>query len=319
MKRILITAIGSMSTECVIKQLRKQDVFIVGCDIYPAEWHYESMLCDVVYKAPLAKNEDEYVSFLLNVCKKHSISYIFPSTDLEIDVLRKYRDKFADINVVLCMQDEDVLNISRNKYNLYKKFEYDNVVNMPKTLLYSPDLSIEYPCIAKPWDGRSSEGVKIIRNKQDFSSITGNKYILQELKEGNIITVDYIRDAKNFIDVVIARRELLRTKNGAGLTVKCFKSSTIDKIVSHIGNVLNVNGCINMEFIESDGNYFLIDINPRFSAGIAYSVLSGYDMVNNHLCCFEGRKIEEIKSIEEMIIVKKYEEVVINVKNIVSL
>ena len=59
MKRILITAIGSMSTECVIRQLRKQDVFIVGCDIYPAEWHYESMLCDVVYKAPLAKNEDE--------------------------------------------------------------------------------------------------------------------------------------------------------------------------------------------------------------------------------------------------------------------
>ena len=42
-------------------------------------------------------------------------------------------------------------------------------------------------------------------------------------------------------------------------------------------------------------------------------------MVNNHLCCFEGRKIEEIKNIEEMIIVKKYEEVVINVKNIVSL
>ena len=205
------------------------------------------------------------------------------------------------------------------KKNLYKKFEYDNVVSMPKTLLYSPDLSIEYPCIAKPWDGRSSEGLKIIRNKQDFLSITGNKYIIQELKEGNIVTVDYIRDAKNFIDVVIARREVLRTKNGAGLTVKCFKSATIDKIVSHIGNVLNVNGCINMEFIESDGNYFLIDINPRFSAGIAYSVLSGYDMVNNHLCCFEGRKIEEIKSIEEMIIVKKYEEVVINVKNIVSL
>ena len=94
MKNILITAIGSMSVECVIRQLRQQEVFIVGCDIYPVEWHYESKLCDVTYQVPLAKNEKEYITFLLHICEKHSIKYLLPSTDLEIDIIQKYREHF---------------------------------------------------------------------------------------------------------------------------------------------------------------------------------------------------------------------------------
>lgn len=312
MKRILITAIGSMSTECVIRQLRKQDVFIVGCDIYPAEWHYESMLCDVVYKAPLAKNEDEYVSFLLEICKKHSISFIFPSTDVEIDVLRKYRDKFEDLNVILCMQNESMLNISRNKFNLYKKFECDNAVKMPKTFIYTCDLILDYPCIAKPCDGRSSEGIKILESKYDFISIPNKNYIVQEIIKGDVITVDYIRNSKTLKDVAIPRKELLRTKNGAGLTVKCIINEKIEKIVSHIGTVLNINGCVNMEFIECNNDFYLIDINPRFSAGVAFSVIAGYDMVNNHLHCFDDNDIDFRNELREMIITKKYEEVILS-------
>ena len=53
--RFLITAIGSMAAECVIKRLKAEGHFVVGCDIYPGEWHYETKLCDVFVKAPFAK------------------------------------------------------------------------------------------------------------------------------------------------------------------------------------------------------------------------------------------------------------------------
>jgi len=38
-----------------------------------------------------------------------------------------------------------------------------------------------------------------------------------------------------------------------------------------------------MEFIELNNEFYLIDVNPRFSARVAFSVIDGYDMVNNHL------------------------------------
>lgn len=46
-----------------------------------------------------------------------------------------------------------------------------------------------------------------------------------------------------------------------------------------------------MEFIKNDKGYYLIDINPRFSAGIAFSCKIGYDFINAHLDCFSGVQI----------------------------
>lgn len=91
---ILVTAIGSFSADCVIKTLRKNGHFVAGCDIYPPEWHAASRECNVVYQAPLATNEKEYIAFLLDICKRHGIQRLFPLTDLEIDVLNKRRKAF---------------------------------------------------------------------------------------------------------------------------------------------------------------------------------------------------------------------------------
>lgn len=64
-----------------------------------------------------------------------------------------------------------------------------------------------------------------------------------------------------------------------------------------------------MEFIENDGKYYLIDINPRFSAGVSFSDFAGYNMVNDHMKCFIGLDINGRKSFNDMILIKKYQDV----------
>lgn len=309
--RFLITAIGSMSAECVIKQLKESGYYVVGCDIYPGEWHYETKLCDAFYKAPYATKEDEYIQFLLEVCREQGLTHIIPLTDLEIDVIDRKRVVFDNEGIVLCMQTSDILKIARNKNALYKKFLDDKEVPSIKSCLLI-DLSSDFPfpCIAKPYNGRSSEG--LIRNatKEQLDAIENKEvYIVQEQLEGNVFTVDYVRNSSSNRDASLPRQELLRTKNGAGLTVQICKDEKLLHLVSHIGQVLNINGCVNMEFIFNNGKYYLIDINPRFSAGVAFSVVSGYNMVTNHIKCFIGADIDSQVEIQERIIIKKYEEV----------
>ena len=123
---ILITAIGSMSAQCVIDKLTAQGHSVIGCDIYPSEWHYESLLCARVYQVPLAREEEAYVNALLDICAKEQIHCIMPLTDIEIDVIAKYRTHFAANHVVLCMQADEVLSIARNKHNLYLKFVHED-------------------------------------------------------------------------------------------------------------------------------------------------------------------------------------------------
>lgn len=310
---ILITAIGSMSAECVINQLKSQQHYIVGCDIYPYEWHYESSLCHKFYQAPLAKNKGVYIQFLLDVCTSNHIDYIIPLTDLEIDVINEFRYKFDERNIVLCMQSEAVLAIARNKYQLYTYFRQDpNIPSIPTRLMNDMNEEIGFPCIAKPYNGRSSEGLSLIRSRQELDFISNkDMYIVQQFMEGSIYTVDYIRHAGTGRDMAVPRVELLRTKNGAGLTVQVVSDTSLSSMVSYIGQKLNINGCVNMEFIKNADQYYLIDINPRFSAGVAFSVLSGYNMVSNHLNCFIGSDIDAPIKVDNHIMIKKYSEKII--------
>lgn len=311
--RILVTAIGSMSAECAIKKLKESGFYVVGCDIYPKEWHYETTLCDKFYQAPFATENKKYIQFLLDVCQEQNLNYIIPLTDLEIDVINCYRSLFYENGITLCMQSEKVLDIVRNKYKLHKYFENDdNVPSIKTCLLTDLDESMTYPCIAKPYNGRSSEGLIRNASKEQILAITDKvNYIIQEQIEGNVFTVDYCRSAKSGIACAVPRQELLRTKNGAGLTVRMSCDDNLIKLVSYIGNKLDVNGCVNMEFIKNDDRYYLIDINPRFSAGIAFSVISGYDMINNHVKCFKDEEIGGQIDIQERIVIKKYQEVLI--------
>ncbi|MFV0587267.1 ATP-grasp domain-containing protein [Bacteroides reticulotermitis] len=307
--RILVTAIGSMSAQCVISTLKRNKHTIIGCDIYPAEWHYESQLCDQVYLAPKATNESEYIAFLLDISKQNNIDCLLPLTDLEIDVINTHRDAFTNNGIQLCMPAKDVLEIVRNKYRLHTQFKNDPKVPSIATYKYVngeiPPLSP--PCIAKPYNGRSSEGLLYIQTINEFNAIKSEStYILQEYKAGNIYTVDHIRCEHTGSSFSIAREELLRTKNGAGLTVKITNDPLLYQLTAYIGQVLGINGCINMEFIKNDGHYFLIDINPRFSAGIAFSQMVGYDMVTNHLNCFTEKGIDSPIEIKEHILTKRH-------------
>lgn len=311
--RIIITAIGSMSAECVISRLKETGNYIVGCDIYPGEWHYETTLCDAFERAPLASNEEEYIAFLINTCQKYDIQYLIPLTDLEIDVINNYRLKFEKNNLILCMPGNAVLTIARNKFKLWEEFKDDDYVpSIQTSLLTELPFDFTFPCIAKPYNGRSSEGLLRNATKEQVMAIKDkNKYIVQEQLEGDIFTVDYCRCAKTKSDVAIPRQELLRTKNGAGLTIKITPNKALTNLASYIGNKLNINGCINMEFIRKDGKYYLIDINPRFSAGVAFSHEAGYDMVTNHIRCYQNKEIENIGPLKENIMTKKYKEIVI--------
>lgn len=312
---ILLTAIGSFSADCVVSSLKRDGHRVIGCDIYPSEWHPVSKDCDKVYQVPFATIELDYVNALLDICRVENVDLLFPLTDLEIDVLNNYREDFKAEGINLCIQSEYCLSIARNKYEMSQLFAEDEFIKTPKTCLASEALEvISFPVIAKPYNGRSSEGLMKLMSKDDLCLIDNReKYILQELLPGNVYTVDYVRDIYGN-DFSVPREELLRTKNGAGTTVRVVPDERVQKMVSYIGKKLGIVGCVNMEFIHHEHDFYLIDINPRFSAGVAFSCCVGYDMVTSHLNACLANSIEKPAAFDEQIIAKRYKEEVLWIK-----
>ena len=293
-KNVLITSIGSFSTDCVVKSLK--EIFrgqIIGCDIYPSEWHNTSKHFNLVLKSPMVKEKIAFYNFIREVCYKYSIGFIVPLIDVDIDFFNEQRNYFTSNGIIVTMPSKKSLDIIRNKHKVYEFFKEDNLVKPINT--YSiKDISVDinYPLLAKPKYGRSSKGIHVVRSEADLNdNYFSDNYIFQEITQGEICSVDYVRSETTGRDYYISRKELLRTSHGAGMTIQTFKSEKLGQLISYIGKSLDINGCINIEFIEQDKEYYLMDINPRFSAGIGFSKLAGYDFVKSHINCFIGKDI----------------------------
>ncbi len=310
MNNILVTAIGSFSADIVIKNLHESGNRIIGCDIYSADWVANSLFVDRFYQSPYATDETAYINFLSHLCMEEDVDYIIPLTDAEVDVINANRDVFSE--VVLCISPKETISICRNKYDLYQYLKKCGVECLISTELLKNRSAnrLEYPLVMKPCGGRSSQGLHYIDNSLDMEYYTKkyseSDYIIQPKISGTIITVDILRTDDYF--VATPREELLRTPNGAGTSVRVFQDQKLTNISEIIAQKLNILGCVNFEFIKDyDGKYWFLECNPRFSGGIAFSCMSGYDYVNNHLRCFSKKSLDYY-CCKELIIARKYKE-----------
>ena len=316
MKTILVTAIGSFAGEAVIRHLKEQGYRVLGCDIYPAEWVVSAGDVDLFFQAPYATEQEAYISFLHKICEQEAVDGLIPLTDTEVDVLTG-SDFRGMGNTRLLTSCHQTIEICRDKS---KSEQYLNALGICRTI---PGVTLgqvqpsrlTYPAVVKPKDGRSSQNLRVIRSREAMEHLQqelgdlGETYLVQRKIEGYVTTVDVVRDPERDAVVCLSRREYLRTANGGGLTVEVFQDDTLDRLCRQIAVALDIQGCVNFEFIEeAPGVWYFLECNPRFSGGVAFSCMAGYDMVNNHIRCFTGEGIEAKPQISRQYLARRYTE-----------
>lgn len=316
-KVALVTAIGSFSAEAVISGLRKNGFRVVGCDIHPAEWIASSLDVDVFYQVPRLSAGGAYVEAIAAICRQEGVTYILPLTDPEIDILSVCRERFAEEGVHLLLSPPEVIERCRDKYAFYEYcrdravgFKAIPTKRVQRDMWTSP---FSFPMVCKPVNGRSSQGMHFIQSQREwelFISELAATYIVQPRITGEHITVDVVRQLRNDKAVAMSRQELLRTLNGAGVSVYAFHNEEFSKTCCDLARDLGIVGCVNFEFIrDEDGSYWLLECNPRFSGGVSFSCAAGYDMVTNHLRCFEeSQDIDDAPVIRPCYMARRYEQ-----------
>lgn len=307
---ILVTAIGSFSASTVVESLKQDSRIhkIYGCDIYPSEWHYITKEFEDVFLSPRVSDEALYLNFIKNIIVLHDIKLIVPLTDIEVDFFKKHRDHFSNITVTI--GNDGFLEIARNKVLLSDFVKSKGYSSIPSYKIDDLEDAI-YPIIGKPLDGRSSEGLMFIDSFKDLiKSKDYSNYIFQTYIKGDICTLDIIRNSATSEIVIVPRKELIRTKNGAGMTVELFYDEKLIEISKQISEDLDAHGAFNMEFILNGNDYYLIDINPRFSAGIGFTKMMGYDLVKNALNVFLDAPMEKVTVYKNLIVQKHMVEVI---------
>ena len=300
---VLVTAIGTVASTTIISQLKKSgDYRIIGADIYLRNQVATSKDVDEFYTFPPAIRDLEgYIDFVTGFCKDHKVDFYYATIDEEIANLSKHRKRFEEIGVRLCIPNDKLVMTCHYK-DVFSDWIDANIPEIGTKRYHSFSEVDTYPVFIKPIEGRASIGCRKVKNRDEAEELlnSGMKiedYLIQQFNDGEIITVDLVRNAKTGQKQQIQRIEYLRNSSGCGIAVEIIDNPKLRDICDRLMEELDLNGVVNAEFFymrdgEDNDCFRIIEINPRFSAGTSFTCLAGCDIVTDAIRIAAGEECE---------------------------
>lgn len=292
---ILVTAIGTINGTAIIQELRKQDdVYLFGADIYPANYVVNSKDVDEFYQFPIVADDIEnYVMYLLQFCKEHTINAIYAVIDEEVLALAQHREEFHDIGVVVCVPDLQTVEVCHNKAFFANWMEENMPEQNIRTYRNMKDIEA-FPVFIKPIHGRASAGCRKVESMQELEelAINWNEYVVQEFVKGEWYAADIIANPKHNQLWVVQRKEHMRNSNGCGTVVEIVDDERIREICKQLAEKMHIIGVVNVEFFVNGDEIKIIEVNPRLPAGTAFTCMAGGNTVWNALHIVQGEPCE---------------------------
>lgn len=270
---------------------------------------------DVKEQVPAVYAED-YIDRTLDICRKHKIKAVISLNDLELPIMANNRKRFENENVTVIVSSPKVIDICFDKY---KTALYVDSLGLktPKTFI-SLDKAIEalnkydlsFPLVLKPRWGSGSIGIEFVNDLDELretyarllkkvkksilgNASRGNEYILiQEALNGQEYGMDVMNDLVGNNHGVSVKMKLAMR---AGETDK---ARTVDHpIIRTIGRTLGTSlkhiGNLDVDIFEREGQYYVLELNPRFGGGFPFSYEAGVNFPKAIIEWLKGNEIDD--------------------------
>ena len=261
----------------------------------------------------LRVTDENYISQLLDICKKNEIGMIVPTIDTELLVLAENKKLFNDNDIIVCVSDLDFIKVCRDKRNTGDFLEKHNI-RVPKAVdKYNPT----FPLFAKPYDGSLSTNLHYIKNAEELTQdiLDDPKLLFMEYIDKETYkeyTIDMYYGTDNCVKCIVPR-ERIKIRAGEinkGRTVKCplmdYIKERLDKIEGCIGCI-----CIQVFFNPLTEDVVGIEINPRFGGGYpqSYAACGNYPkmLIKEY---FLGEKIAYIDDWKDNMLMLRFDDAV---------
>ena len=270
---------------------------------------------DVKIQVPAVYAKD-YIDITLDICRKHHVDALISLNDLELPILAENKAKFEAEGVIVIVSGPEVIDICFDKYKTAQWTESIGL-NAPKTYVRLADAKIAlangeiaFPLFMKPRWGSGSIGLETIDDMEELDTYynilmkkikksilatasVGDEYIMiQEKLTGQEFGLDVMNDLQgNHVAVSVKKKLAMR----AGETDKAI---TVDlpevrEMGKKIGENLHHIGNLDVDIMQrANGEYCVLELNPRFGGGYPFSYEAGVNLPKAVLQWLKGEKID---------------------------
>jgi len=240
-------------------------------------------------------NEPNYISSIIEICKKEDIALIVPTIDTDLLLLAQHRNEFEQqTNAKVLISDIEAIKVCRDKINT-QQFLEEHQFGVPK--MYTEDEltsnDIPFPLFIKPKSGSSSINAFKVNDKKELQLYMEliDEPIVQQFMEGEEYTVDVFLDFDSNVISIVPRLRMA-TRSGEISKGKIVKDREIIGDVHKLMGVLKPIGHITVQLMKTNKGIEYIEVNPRFGGGAPMSIQSGADSCENLFRLLAGEKLE---------------------------
>lgn len=270
---------------------------------------------DIKVQVP-AVYDSTYIDKTLGICKKYQVEVLISLNDLELPILAEQKERFQAIGTKVIVSDPEVIDIAFDKYKTAKWVESIELT-APKTYVQLDEAKkalasgdIVFPLFLKPRWGSGSIGLETVEDMEELDIVyellfkkikktilatasIGDEYILiQEKLMGKEFGLDVMNDltGKN-VGVSVKQKLAMRAgETDKAVTVDLPEVREMGRI---IGDNLKHIGNLDVDIMQrANGDYCVLELNPRFGGGYPFSYEAGVNMPKAIIEWAKGNEID---------------------------
>lgn len=286
---IMVTGAGSTMGQSVLKALliskygESVNVFVTNSESLGASF-FMSDRVKGRYLVPIAKDPN-YLSAIIDICKKENIQGVFSGTEHEIYALSNGAERIREeTGAIVFLSRPQVVDIGTDKYKTYKFFR-DNDLPFPDTVLFDDYKELVarcgYPLFMKPRSASASRNIFRIDSEEELFEKKfddSDKIILQQYLDSNIeYTVETFCDRDgNVVGTIPMLREL---EYGMSYSGEIDNNEEAIAVSERIAACLKPEGALNVQLRIVNGEAIPFELNTRFSSTECVRAHYGYNAV----------------------------------------
>lgn len=228
-------------------------------------------------------NEIGFINCLLEWINKLRPQVLLPTHD-EALIIARHRNEFPSW-LTIPIADYDLLTELSNKK---KATALAQKIGIPTPEVYkSPDDAF-FPCVFKTAVGNSAKTVFYPSNKEELGRLierfSREEFLIEEKCEGIDYSVDCIRYG-NYCIASTYKSVLTKTKGGGTSTQRMVIGfPELEKFARQLLEETNYNGVcgIDFKYNEQTGRMAFIEVNARYTGGLATTIAAGFDIPYIH-------------------------------------
>ena len=235
------------------------------------------------------KSSKKNLKKIISGCKARNISYILPTSDIDLQFWAKYKNFFKKNKIKILISNFNIIKIFQDKF-LFFKF-------LKKNKLFAIESFLSFEKIKKKLKNKkiiikerfsADKGPKVIINFKDDENLKKKlklfkNPLIQKFEDGYEVSVDAVFD-KNFKlkDYRVRTRDLVI--DGESKITTILRDKKIYNKFKNILNKIKISHTIVLQaLIDKKGRIKIIEINPRVGGATTVSSQDGLDNLIYHI------------------------------------